>query len=97
MKFQGKTFQLKMKGLRIGATVEISRADIKGEVSHLTKVENISRNYKAFKTGAAVIVGGRKYWDLKNGKGVVLRLKGREAGLELALEHGGLWLQLEEN
>ena len=83
--------------MRIGATVEISRANIKGEVFHLTKVEDISGNYKAFQAGAAVIVGARKYWDLKNEKGVLLRLKGGEKGLELALDYGGLWLELEED
>ena len=97
LKFQGKTYPLKLKGLRIGATIEISRADIKGDVFHLTKVEDISGNYKAFQAGAAVAVGARKYWDLKNEKGVLLRLKGREAGLELALDYGGLWLELEED
>ena len=97
LKFQGKTYPLKLKGLRIGATIEISRADIKGEVFHLTKVEDISGNYKAFQAGAAVIVGARKYWELKNEKGVLLRLKGREAGLELALDYGGLWLELEKD
>ncbi len=95
--FQGKTYPLKLKGLRIGATIEISRADIKGDVFHLNRVEDITGNYKAFQAGAAAIVGARKYWELKNEKGVVLRLKGREAGLELALDYGGMWIELEQD
>ena len=60
-------------------------------------MEDINGNYKAFQAGAAVIVGARKYWDLKNENGVLLRLKGSEKGLELALDYGGMWLELEEN
>ena len=97
LKFQGKEYPLKLKGLRFGATIELSRADIEGQVFHLTKVEDISGNYKAFQAGAAVIVGARKYWDLKNENGVLLRLKGSEKGLELALDYGGMWLELEED
>jgi hypothetical protein len=30
-------------------------------------------------------------------KGVMLRLKGGEAGLELALDYGGMWIKLKED
>ena len=93
--FQGQSHELGIKGLRIGAVVGISRADIKGEVFNLTDLKAIEGNYKAFQTSGSFAGGPTKFWELKNDKGVVLKLHGAQAGLELALDYGGMWLKLE--
>ena len=94
--FQGKSYPIGIKGLRVGAVIGVARADIKGDVYHLTKAEDIEGNYKAFQAGGAFAGGPTKYWELKNDKGVILRLSGAQAGLELALDYGGMWLKLKE-
>ncbi len=95
LNFQGDSHKLKIKGLRVGAVVGVSRADIKGEVFNLTNVKDIEGNYKAFQTSGAFAGGPTKFWNLKNDKGVALKLQGAQAGLELALDYGGMWLKLK--
>ncbi len=93
--FQGDSHKLKIKGLRVGAVVGVSRADIKGEVFNLTNLKDIEGNYKAFQTSGSFAGGPTKFWELKNDKGVALKLQGAQAGLELALDYGGMWLKLK--
>ena len=93
--FQGKEYPIGIKGLRVGAVVGVVRADLKGEVFNLTKAEDIEGNYKAFQASGAFAGGPAKYWELKNDKGVVIRLSGAQAGLEVALDYGGMWLKLK--
>ncbi len=93
--FKGESHKLKIKGLRVGAVIGVARADIKGEVFNLTDVKDIEGNYQAFGASGAFAGGPVKVWKLKNDKGVVLQLEGAQAGLELALDYGGMWLKLK--
>ena len=93
--FKGESHKLGIKGLRVGAVIGVARADIKGEVFNLTNVKDIEGNYQAFEASGAFAGGPAKIWKLKNDKGVVLQLQGAQAGLELALDYGGMWLKLK--
>jgi len=44
----------------------------------------------------AAVVGGGKVAELKNSKGVVLKVKGKEVGLELALDLSGMGVSLKK-
>ena len=45
--YQGKSYPLKIEGLRIGAVVGVAKADLRGDVYHLTKPEDIEGTYTA--------------------------------------------------
>jgi len=42
------------------------------------------------------VAGGGKVAELKNSKGVVLKVKGKEVGLELALDLSGMEIALKK-
>ena len=93
--YDGEEHRLKISGLRIGAIVGIAHADLIGDVYNLTKPEDIEGTYTA--VGAAIaIAGGGKVWKLKNSKGVVLKLEGKQLGIELALDVGGMSITLRD-
>ena len=94
MTFQGKSYPLKIDGLRVGAAAGIAKANLKGDVYNLTKPEDIEGDYSAGAASAAVVVGG-KVWSLENKKGVVIKLKGEEKGIELALDISGMTIKLK--
>jgi hypothetical protein len=69
-------------GVSLGATIGASKAELVGEVYNLKNPGDIEGTYSAVQAGVA-IAGGRKVAELKNSKGVVLKVKGAEIGLEL--------------
>ncbi|MDJ0863940.1 MAG: hypothetical protein QNJ82_17100 [Gammaproteobacteria bacterium] len=93
--YQGETHRLKIGGLHIGAVIGIARADVEGGVYNLEKLEDIEGTYTATEAAIAV-TGGGKVWKLKNSKGVVLRLEGKQLGIELALDVGGVSVRLRD-
>ncbi len=93
--YQDDEHWLKISGLRIGAVVGVAHADLLGDVYNLTKPEDIEGSYTA--VGAAIaITGGGKVWKLKNSKDVVLKLEGKQLGIELALDVGGMSVTLRD-
>jgi hypothetical protein len=63
-------------------------------VQNLNNVSDISGTYGATEAGYA-LVSGRKTARLKNTKGVVLVLRGRQVGLEVQLDLSGLQVALK--
>jgi|GEM_PF-290720 len=94
--FKGKSYPLEISGVNLGATVGITKADLVGEAYNLKKPEDIDGAYG--QAGASVaFVGGEKVWTLKNRTtGVTLRLHGKQKGLELALNVGGMNISLKK-
>jgi Cu/Ag efflux protein CusF len=94
--FKGRTYPLEISGVNLGATVGITKADLVGEAYNLKTPENIDGAYG--QAGASVaFVGGEKVWTLKNRTtGVLLRLHGKQKGLELALNVGGMNISLKK-
>ena len=93
--YQDKTYPLKIKGLRVGAVAGIAKTDLVGDVFHLTKPEDIEGTYTAGEAAIAV-AGGGKAWALKNSKGVVLKISGKQLGIEIALDVAGMSIELEK-
>jgi hypothetical protein len=93
--YQGERYPLTIDGVRVGATVGVSTADLAGNVYNLSKPEDINGAYVAAQASAAIIKGA-KVWTLKSETGVVLKLEGRQKGLELSLDAGGMNIALKE-
>ncbi len=92
--YQGQSYPLNIGGVSLGATIGISSADLVGEVYNLTNVADIQGTYSAVSAGVA-IAGGGMTARLKNSRGVVLKVRGKQIGLELSLDLGGLSISLE--
>ncbi len=95
LKYQGKSYPLDISGLRIGAVAGIAKADLFGDVYHLTEPKDIEGGYTAAEAAIAVGLGGDA-WALKNEKGVVLKLSGSQKGIEIALDLSGMTITLKE-
>jgi lipid-binding SYLF domain-containing protein len=95
LKFQGKEYPLSIGGVSLGATIGASKAELVGEVYNLKAPGDIEGTYTAGQASVAV-AGGAKVAELKNSKGVVLKVKGKQVGLELALDLSGLEISLKK-
>ncbi len=93
--YEGEEHRLSINGLRVGAVIGVARTDLEGDVYHMTKLEDIEGIYHAAEAAIAV-TGGGKVWALKNSKGVVLKLEGKQLGIELAVDYGGMSVKLRD-
>lgn len=91
--YKGKTYPVKIGGVSLGATIGVTKAELSGEVYNLKAVEDIAGTYGAAQAGFAV-AGGNKVADLKNTKGVQLKVRGKQVGLALEADLSGLQLEL---
>jgi hypothetical protein len=92
--YQGKRYPLDVGGVRLGALIGLAKAELYGQVYNLNRVSDISGTYGAAEAGYAV-VSGRRVAKLKNTKGVVLELRGRQVGVDFSLDLSGLVLGLK--
>jgi lipid-binding SYLF domain-containing protein len=93
--YKGKTYPLSIGGVSLGATIGASKAELIGEVLNLKNVSDIEGTYTAGQASLAV-AGGGKVAELQNSRGVVLKLKGKQIGLEFALDLSGMQLSLKK-
>jgi lipid-binding SYLF domain-containing protein len=92
---QGKTYPLNIGGVSLGATIGVSKAELIGEVYNLKNVNDITGTYTAAQAGFAV-AGGEKVADLKNSKGVQIKVRGKQVGLALEADLSGLQIELKK-
>jgi hypothetical protein len=95
LKFKGKQYPVDIGGVSLGATIGVSKAELIGEVYNMKQPSDIEGTYSAAQAGVAV-AGGAKVAELKNSKGVVLKVKGKQVGLELALDLSGMQVSLKK-
>lgn len=95
LKFKGKQYPVSIGGVSLGATIGASKAELIGEVYNMKHPSDIEGTYSAGQAGVAV-AGGAKVAELKNSKGVVLKVKGKQVGLELALDLSGMEISLKK-
>jgi lipid-binding SYLF domain-containing protein len=93
--FKGKQYPVSIGGVSLGATIGASKAELIGEVYNLKSASDIEGTYTAGQAGVAV-AGGAKVAELKNSKGVVLKVRGKQIGLELALDLSGMQVSLKK-
>jgi hypothetical protein len=65
-----------------------------GDVHNLKNLKDIEGTYSAAQAAIAV-GGGAKTWTLENQNKVTLKLKGKQVGIEVALDVGGMELKLK--
>lgn len=92
--YQGKRYALNIGGVNLGAIIGASKANLHGQVYNLRNVSDIAGTYGETEAGYAV-VSGRKAARLKNTKGVVLVVRGRQVGLEFTLNLSGMQVSLK--
>jgi hypothetical protein len=86
--FRGRNYPLNVSGISIG-TIGAASADLVGRAYNLRTPTDILGTYSA--VGSSIAVGGGvKYARLRNQNGVVLELRGQQAGLEASLSLSGM-------
>ena len=95
LKFKGKQYPINIGGVSLGATIGVSKAELIGEFYNLKQPGDIEGTYSATQAGVAV-AGGEKVFNLKNSKGVELKVKGKQIGLELSLDLNGMQVSLKK-
>jgi len=93
--FQGKKYPVSVGGVSLGATIGASKAELIGTVHNIKTPSDIEGVYTAGTAGLAV-AGGAKTAELKNSKGVELKVKGKQIGLEISLDLSGMQLSLKK-
>ncbi|MCG6203730.1 hypothetical protein LPW26_03700 [Rhodopseudomonas sp. HC1] len=92
--FQGRRYPLSIGGLSYGLVFGGSKADLTGRVSNIRSPRDVAGIYGAAGAGAAIGVGARAI-VLRNEKGAVLELSGRQVGLIADLDLSGLAIGLK--
>ena len=92
LRFRGRNYPLRVEGLGVG-TVGVSQADLVGTASNLRRASDIAGTYSAAGAGLAV-AGGARAITLQNANGVVLNLRGRQAGFSASLGFGGVTISM---
>jgi hypothetical protein len=92
--YQGQRYPLSIGGVGLGATIGASSADLVGEVYNLNNPADIEGTYSAASASVA-IAGGGTTASLKNSRGVVLKVRGKQIGLELSIDVSGLSIKLK--
>lgn len=93
--FKGKDYPISIGGVSLGATIGASKTGFVGEVFNLSAVGDIEGIYSGGKAGVAV-AGGEKVAELKNSKDVMLKVSGKQIGLEVTLDLNGMQISLKE-
>jgi len=87
--FHGRRYPLSIGGLSAGFVFGASETRLHGTVNHIRRPSDVTGVYGAAGGGAAVGVGARAI-VLRNEKGAVLTLAGRQAGLMVNADLSGL-------
>ena len=92
--YQEKDYPFKVGGLKAGVTATLAYFRLEGEAYHLTKPEDLAGVYVAVEAGVA-LAGGIKGLTLQNEKGVMLKLHGTQAGVDLTMAVKGMviWMK----
>ena len=93
LRFRGQQFPLTVGGIRAGALIGVSAADLVGTASNLHAPGDIAGIYSAVGAGLS-IAGGRTATQLSNANGVVLRLRGRQVGFSFSIDLAGMSISL---
>jgi len=93
LRFEGRSHPLKIAGVSVGATAGVSKAELVGEVQNLHRLSDIEGTYSAPQAGLA-LGGGEKITQLENSRGVVLKVSGKQIGIELSLDLNGMQISL---
>jgi hypothetical protein len=93
MHYQGRRYGLKVSGISLGA-IGATSYDATGEVYNLRRLSDVEGAYAAVEASATAGAGAGEL-DMKNGKGVEIRVHSTSAGLKLQLGGSGVEIRLQ--
>jgi lipid-binding SYLF domain-containing protein len=91
--FRGRQYPLSIGGISGGLVFGASQTDLVGRVSNIRRPGDVAGVYGAVGAGVAVGVGVRAI-ELRNDKGAILSLQGRQIGLMANADLSGLAISL---
>ena len=91
--FQDKTYPIKVNGFSV-ITAGVSSTHVMGDVYNLKDPADIAGEYRVYKAGAAVGVGGARA-TAKNDKGVSIELVAQSKGVKFDLSVGSFTIALK--
>jgi hypothetical protein len=91
--FHGRIYPLSIGGLSAGLVFGASQTYLIGRVSHIIRPSDVAGVYGAVGAGAAIGAGAGAI-VLRNEKGAVLQLQGRQIGLIANVDLSGLAISL---
>jgi hypothetical protein len=87
--FHGRTYPVSVGGLSAGLVFGASRTNFRGSVRNISRPSDVSGVYGAVGAGAAIGAGAQVI-TLRNEKGAILTLSGRQVGLQANIDFSGL-------
>jgi hypothetical protein len=87
--FQGRRYPISIGGLSAGFVFGASETNFRGTVSNIRSPGDVAGVYAAAGAGAAV-GSGAQFITLRNEKGAILTLTGRQVGLQINADLSGL-------
>ncbi len=91
--FHGRQYPLSVGGLDAGLVFGASQTDLVGRVSNIRQPSDVAGVYGAAGAGATIGVGARAI-ALRNEKGALLQLSGRQVGLMANADLSGMAISL---
>ena len=91
--YHGKRYPLRIGGIGVGS-LGVAAVDLVGTAHNLRTPADIAGTYGAAGAGATFI-GGGQVARLQNEKGVVLEVRGVQAGFQVSLGLGGMTIALQ--
>lgn len=91
--FRGKRYPLQIGGVSAGLVFGASETNYHGRVRNIRRPSDVAGVYGAAGAGGAVGVG-RQVITLRNEKGAVLDLSGRQVGLQINADVSGLAISM---
>jgi hypothetical protein len=92
--FHGRRYPISIGGLSAGLVFGASETYFHGSVSHIRSPYDVAGVYGAIGAGGAVGTGAQ-FITLRNEKGAVLTLSGRQVGLQINADLSGLSISVK--
>lgn len=89
LSFGGRRYPLSIGGISGGLVFGASETRFHGTVTNIRRPTDVAGTYGAAGAGAAIVAGVRVI-QLRNEKGAILRLQGRQVGLMANIDLSGL-------
>ncbi len=94
VRYHRRNYPVIIGGVRFGAIIGATRAELSGRISNLTRLSDVEGTYTSI--GASASAGsGKNYQQFRNDRGVHMVLYGLQDGLELSLDVGGMTIRLD--
>lgn len=90
--YHGHAYRLRVGGIGLGS-LGVAAVDLVGTASNLHDPRDIVGTYAGAGAGGA-FVGGAQVATVQNGRGVVLSLRGVQAGFQVSLGLGGMTISM---